>query len=88
MSAFIPKSMQAVLVEAYSGSLTVSQIPTPKPGPGQVLIRMAAAPINPSDIGFAQGSYGVQKGLQVIPGFEGSGTVVGLAQSAVDPAGI
>ena len=76
MSAFIPKSMQAVLVEANSGSLTVSQIPMSQPGPGQVLIRMAAAPINPSDVGFARGSYGVQKGLQVIPDFEGSGTVM------------
>ncbi len=37
---------------------------------------MAAAPINPSDLGFLQGSYGFQKPFPVVPGFEGSGTVV------------
>ena len=76
MSTFIPTRMQAVLVEENGGSLTVDQIPTPQPGPGQVLIRMAAAPINPSDLGFIKGSYGFQKDYPVIPGFEGSGIVV------------
>src|SRR5512133_1548991 len=75
MHTLIPKRMLAVLVKP-DGELVVDQIPTPRPGPGQVLIRMAAAPINPSDIGFTKGSYGVFKGSQVIPGFEGSGTVV------------
>ena len=37
---------------------------------------MAAAPINPSDLGFAKGSYGTQKVPYLIPGCEGSGTVV------------
>jgi NADPH:quinone reductase-like Zn-dependent oxidoreductase len=75
MHTLIPERMLAVLVKP-DGELVVDQIPTPRPGPGQVLIRMAAAPINPSDIGFTKGSYGVLKGSQVIPGFEGSGTVV------------
>lgn len=42
---------------------------------------MAAAPINPSDIGFTRGSYDIQKGMHVIPGFEGSGTVVAAAST-------
>jgi NADPH:quinone reductase-like Zn-dependent oxidoreductase len=37
---------------------------------------MAAAPINPSDLGFLKGSYGYQKPFPLVPGFEGSGTVV------------
>ena len=49
---------------------------SPRPGIGQVLVRMAAAPINPSDIGFLQGSYGAHGGASAVPGFEGSGTVV------------
>jgi NADPH2:quinone reductase len=76
MSTFIPKSMQAVLLEENSGPLTIGQIPIPQPGPGEVLIRMAAAPINPSDLGFLKGSYGFQKPFPVVPGFEGSGTVI------------
>ena len=76
MSAVIPKSMRAVLLEESGGSPTVGQLPTPAPDPGQVLVRMAATPINPSDLGFLQGSYGFQKPFPVVPGFEGSGTVV------------
>jgi NADPH:quinone reductase len=76
MSVTIPQSMQAVMLEHPTVPLTVGQLPTPIPGPGQVLVRMAATPINPSDLGFLQGSYGFQKPFPVVPGFEGSGTVV------------
>ena len=76
METKIPESMQAVIVDKQNQTLSVRQIPIPKPGPGQVLIRMAAAPINPSDLGFARGSYGPQKVPYLIPGFEGSGVVV------------
>jgi NADPH:quinone reductase len=76
MSTSIPKSMQAVLLEENGGPLTVGQIPIPEPDPGQVLIRMAATPINPSDLGFLQGTYGFQKSFPLVPGFEGSGTVI------------
>ncbi len=76
MSMFIPKSMQAVQLDEYGGLLTLRECPVPRPGPGQVLIRMAASPINPSDLGFLRGGYRIQLPLPVVPGFEGSGTVV------------
>jgi NADPH2:quinone reductase len=78
MSTALPKNMQAILLEQPGGPLTVGQIPVPQAGPGQVLIRMAASPINPSDLGFLQGSYGFQKPFPIVPGFEGSGTVVAV----------
>lgn len=34
--------------------------PMPVPAEGEVLIRMKAAPINPADINFVQGVYGVK----------------------------
>jgi len=43
---------------------------------GQVLIKMAYSPINPSDLAFLTGQYGIQKTLPTVPGFEGSGEVV------------
>lgn len=76
MMTSIPKTMQAVLLQGKKGSLTVGPIPVPSPGPGQVLVRMAAAPINPSDLGFLKGSYGFQNPFPVVPGLEGSGTVM------------
>jgi len=48
----------------------------PKPGHGQVLVRVEAAPCNPSDLLFLQGLYGVSKTLPTVPGWEGAGTVV------------
>lgn len=76
MQRTIPTMMQAVLLQAKEGSLTVGPISVPRPGPGQVLVRMAAAPINPSDLGFLRGLYGFQKPFPIVPGLEGSGTVV------------
>ncbi len=76
MRASLPKNMQAVLLGENGGTITVCQIPVPQPGPGEVLVRMAASPINPSDLGFINGGYGSQKPFPVVPGFEGSGTVV------------
>lgn len=76
MNTPVPNSMQAVLIGEKGGPLVVRQTPTPQPGPGDVLVRMAASPINPSDIGFIEGGYGSQKPFPTVPGFEGSGTVV------------
>lgn len=75
----IPTAMKAVLLRDYDGrpeSITVGEAPVPRPGPGQVLVRVAAAPVNQSDLMFIRGLYGFRKTLPAIPGFEGSGTVV------------
>ncbi|MGL4630226.1 MAG: alcohol dehydrogenase catalytic domain-containing protein, partial [Leadbetterella sp.] len=44
--------------------------------PGQVLVKMAYAPINPADLAFLTGHYGLKKPYPVVPGLEGSGVVV------------
>ncbi len=75
----IPATMRAVQLSAYDGrpeSIHAVQMPVPRPGPGQVLVRVHASPINPSDLMFIQGLYGFKKPLPAVPGFEGSGTVV------------
>ena len=50
----------------------------PEPGPGQVLVRLLARPINPSDLFQIRGQYGVQPGLPAVAGMEGAGTVAKL----------
>ncbi len=75
MSVYIPESMQAILLQDKGEPLTVGQIPVLRLGRGQLLVRMAAAPINPSDQGFVKGGYGFQKPFSVVPGLEGSGAV-------------
>jgi NADPH2:quinone reductase len=75
-----PQTMRAVQLLNYDGrpeSLTfVDNLAVPRPGPGQVLVKVAASPINPSDLAFLGGMYGFKKPLPTVPGFEGSGTVV------------
>ncbi len=41
--------------------LSIETVPTPVPGPGEVLVRMEAAPINPSDLGLLIATANVSK---------------------------
>jgi NADPH:quinone reductase-like Zn-dependent oxidoreductase len=52
-------------------------VPAPQPGRGEVLVRMLASPINPSDLMYIAGKYGLQPKLPATPGFEGVGIVEG-----------
>jgi NADPH:quinone reductase-like Zn-dependent oxidoreductase len=61
--------------------LKVIEIEMPKFGDNEVLIKVHAAPVNPSDIAFIQGNYNVVKTLPAIPGFEASGKVVNAGKN-------
>lgn len=74
--ANIPEFMKAVVLSATGSIPQVKKIPVPKPGPGEVLVKMYASPINPSDLAFLAGGYGIKKEYPAVPGFEGSGVVV------------
>ena len=76
----VPEQMTAVVLDSYAGveALRVEQRPVPKPGHDEVLVKVAASPINPSDLAFLEGQYGFKNQPPVIPGGEGSGTVVAV----------
>jgi NADPH:quinone reductase len=77
----IPSTMHAVQLDEPNGGLTLREIPLPRPQAGQVLIRMTAAPINPSDLGSLSGlSYSGRRQFPFTPGLEGSGTVIEAGQ--------
>jgi NADPH:quinone reductase-like Zn-dependent oxidoreductase len=76
MKTNIPSTMKAVVLTETGVQPTVATIPVPQPGPGEVLVKMYSSPINPSDLAFLAGGYGIKKPFPVVPGFEGSGTVV------------
>jgi NADPH:quinone reductase-like Zn-dependent oxidoreductase len=50
-------------------------VPAPEPKRGEVLVRMLASPINPSDLMYVAGKYGLKPRLPATPGFEGVGIV-------------
>lgn len=72
----IPEKMKAVVLTEFGAPLEVKELPTPKPGKGQVLIKMYHSPVNPSDDSFIKGEYSSAKKPPVVPGLEGSGKVV------------
>ncbi len=64
--------------------LTLIDIPKPKMDANEVLIKMKFCPINPSDLYYIMGEYGVQPSLPAIPGFEGMGVIESLGRSITD----
>jgi NADPH2:quinone reductase len=56
--------------------LRVATVPRPKPGPGDVLVRVAASGVNRADLLQRRGAYAAPEGFpQDIPGLEFAGTV-------------
>jgi len=69
--------MRAAVIERFGASPTYGDFARPRPRPGQLLIRVEAAAINPVDIRIASGTfYGGAPNLPYVPGGEGAGTVV------------
>ncbi|XVS62151.1 zinc-dependent alcohol dehydrogenase family protein [Actinosynnema sp. CA-299493] len=70
--------MRSVVFFRYgpaSRVVTLEDRPRPRPGAGEVLVRVRARPVNPSDELFIEGRYGRRPTLPTVPGFEGVGTV-------------
>ncbi len=81
-------NMKTVTLPAYQGniiralrSLEIKEAEVPQLLDHEVLIEVAAAPANPSDLAFIQGGYNVKKTLPAIPGFEGCGRIVQTGSS-------
>jgi len=49
--------MQAIAVKEYGAQPTVMELPKPKPGPGQILIKIRAAGMNPMDRVISEGEW-------------------------------
>jgi NADPH:quinone reductase-like Zn-dependent oxidoreductase len=62
--------------------LQTGRIPVPEPGPGQVLIRLRVASVNPSDLHFIKGEYGQPRIKGAPAGFEGCGDVIAAGDGA------
>lgn len=77
----IPSEMKALALASYGPPpfpLGVTTREVPKPVQGEVLIRVAATPVNPSDLAFLEGEYAFRKPLPAVPGLEGCGRVVAV----------
>jgi len=76
----MPSEMMAIAISRLGGPevLEPVRLPVPRPGPGEVLIRVAAAGINAPDLGQRRGVYDPPPGASPLPGLEVSGEIVAL----------
>jgi len=69
-------------IKALEPYLEFSDLPLPVPGAGEVLIRVGLANVNPSDLHFIKGEYGLPRVKGAPAGFEGTGTVAAAGPGA------
>ena len=74
--------MHAVVITEPGGPevLRWTEVPDPVPGPGQVLIDVAASAVNRADMMQREGRYPPPKGAAPYPGLECSGTIAALGE--------
>ena len=72
--------MKAIRVHEFGGPevLRVEDVPDPKPGAGEVLVRVRAAGVNPVDVYMHSGTYARKPPLPYTPGADGAGEVEAL----------
>src|SRR5262245_62142908 len=59
-------------------SLTFRERPIPRPGPGEVLVRIRANSLNARELGILRGRYPLPVRPELIPLCDGAGEVVGV----------
>ncbi len=81
--------MRAIRVHKFGGPevLQLEDVPDPRPGPGQVVVRIHAAGVNPVDTYIRSGSYAAKPALPYTPGIDAAGVVesVGPEVSRLKP---
>jgi putative PIG3 family NAD(P)H quinone oxidoreductase len=75
--------MRAIVVDnpGPGFELRLDEAPTPQPGPGQVMIKVAAAGVNRADLLQARGQYPPPPGASELLGLEVAGTIVQIPDS-------
>ena len=69
--------MRAAYIEALgdASAILVGEVPTPEPGPGQVLLRVGASAINPIDLHLRSGRVAMPMSFPYVVGTDVAGTV-------------
>ena len=69
---------QATALGEPEQALSLTDVPKPEPGPGQLLVRVRATALNFPDVLLCRGQYQIQLEPPFVPGVELCGEVVGL----------
>ncbi|PWD51478.1 NADPH:quinone oxidoreductase [Serinibacter arcticus] len=68
------------ILEVHDAALRAATVPTPQPGPGEVLIAVAAAGVNRADLMQVAGHYPSPPGAPAHPGLEVAGTIAAVGE--------
>ncbi|UHQ18991.1 alcohol dehydrogenase AdhP [Lysobacter sp. KIS68-7] len=72
------RTMKAAVVRAFGQPLVIEEVPVPRPGPGDVLVKIEACGVCHTDLHAAEGDWPVKPSPPFIPGHEGVGAVVAV----------
>src|SRR5262245_33855608 len=78
----VPEMMTAIEITTPGGPevLNPARVPTPRPGSGQILVKVAAAGVNRPDLMQRAGSYPPPPGHSALPGLEIAGEVAAVGE--------
>src|ERR1700674_1339337 len=76
-------TMKAIVVHEFGGPevLRLEEIPPPRPGAGQVRVRVRAAGGNPYDTYMRNAVYAIKPPLPYTPGSDGAGDIEAVGES-------
>ena len=82
----LPATMRCVEISRPGGPevLRPAERPVPRPGPGEILIRVEAAGVNRPDALQRAGAYDPPPGASDLPGLEAAGTVAALGSGVTE----
>jgi putative PIG3 family NAD(P)H quinone oxidoreductase len=80
MTSALPDTMTAIAIETPGAPEVLKPVtmPLPVPGPGEILIKVAAAGVNRPDVLQRRGNYNPPPGASPLPGLEVAGTVAAI----------
>ena len=67
----IPETMRAAVLEEFGKPLVFKDVPVPKPGKGEILVKLEMCGVCHSDLHTQSGDWLVKANIPVIPGHEG-----------------
>jgi propanol-preferring alcohol dehydrogenase len=76
--------MKAAIARQFGRPLVIEDVPIPQPGPGEVLVKVAASGVCHTDLHAIDGDWPVKPSLPLIPGHEGVGHVAALGPGVTD----
>lgn len=81
MHPSLPRTMLAAIIPAPGGRPELRQCPVPEPGPGEVLVRVMASSVNPTDVmTWRRGLFVTGQTVPFVGGYDMSGIVVKLGR--------